>query len=530
MGLYLRKSVRVGPFRFNLSGSGVGVSCGIPGLRVGVGPRGNYIHAGRGGIYYRASFPRGSGTHSEVSPTVVPTPTVDQPRYDPTLAEFHSVDTGVSLDVHDISSQALLDELNEKRAKHRLTPWTVVFCAAIEALIWANNFATWEIATITALCIPLIVISTLRDVLKKTSVLLFDFDSETALQYAEVTTAFDHAAASDRIWHIRAAASVLDRKYHAGAANVLDTSSAGLTKAAPPGVKTNIQPLTIKTPNRTVYLFPDRALILDAAGFGAANYQQLRVEIQGSTFITGDTTAPRDARIVEYTWRYVNKRGGPDHRFANNPQLPIIETRDLSLSDPSGFHLALKFSNANAADGLHNAIQSLANRRGTIAAKPSNAAAEVTATAPSDEHVDRRSVFVPLLAMICIGGIGSVLSLHDWTPQLLNSTRQSIATPSEAITQTTTQTGSRVLSPRPPITQTPAPIAPPPTRNSSAAAMPAAKYVTLIHDAAIVTPTGRTVLRKGIRLPVTRIKRESVVVRYFDGGDYEVPRSTTDHP
>ena len=53
MGLYLRKSVRVGPFRFNLSGSGIGVSCGIRGLRIGTGPRGNYIQAGRRGIYSR---------------------------------------------------------------------------------------------------------------------------------------------------------------------------------------------------------------------------------------------------------------------------------------------------------------------------------------------------------------------------------------------------------------------------------------------------------------------------------------------
>lgn len=50
MGLSVRKSVRVGPFRFNLSKSGIGVSAGIKGLRVGTGPRGNYIHMGRGGF------------------------------------------------------------------------------------------------------------------------------------------------------------------------------------------------------------------------------------------------------------------------------------------------------------------------------------------------------------------------------------------------------------------------------------------------------------------------------------------------
>ena len=60
MGFYLRKSIRVGPFRFNLSKSGIGVSVGVKGLRFGTGPQGNYVHMGRGGLYYRATIPAAS--------------------------------------------------------------------------------------------------------------------------------------------------------------------------------------------------------------------------------------------------------------------------------------------------------------------------------------------------------------------------------------------------------------------------------------------------------------------------------------
>ncbi|MGI3781861.1 MAG: DUF4236 domain-containing protein, partial [Janthinobacterium lividum] len=38
MGFYLRKSLHAGPFRLNLSKSGVGVSAGVPGFRIGTGP------------------------------------------------------------------------------------------------------------------------------------------------------------------------------------------------------------------------------------------------------------------------------------------------------------------------------------------------------------------------------------------------------------------------------------------------------------------------------------------------------------
>ena len=48
MGVTFRKSISAGPVRFNLSGSGIGMSVGVKGLRVGTGPRGGYVRAGRG--------------------------------------------------------------------------------------------------------------------------------------------------------------------------------------------------------------------------------------------------------------------------------------------------------------------------------------------------------------------------------------------------------------------------------------------------------------------------------------------------
>ena len=54
MGFYIRKSLSFGPIRLNFSKSGVGISAGVRGARVGVNSRGKrYIHAGRHGIYYR---------------------------------------------------------------------------------------------------------------------------------------------------------------------------------------------------------------------------------------------------------------------------------------------------------------------------------------------------------------------------------------------------------------------------------------------------------------------------------------------
>jgi len=83
MGLYLRKGINFGPLRLNLSKSGFGLSAGIKGARVSLGPRGAMVHAGRGGLYYRKSLTGGRGRRRTRGPAV------------PTHKQTHYVLTGV---------------------------------------------------------------------------------------------------------------------------------------------------------------------------------------------------------------------------------------------------------------------------------------------------------------------------------------------------------------------------------------------------------------------------------------------------
>ena len=54
MGMFFRKSFKLGPFRFSLSKSGLGVSIGVKGARVGVRPNGRaYSSIGSHGLYHR---------------------------------------------------------------------------------------------------------------------------------------------------------------------------------------------------------------------------------------------------------------------------------------------------------------------------------------------------------------------------------------------------------------------------------------------------------------------------------------------
>ncbi len=62
MGLYIRRGKNIGPFRLNLSKSGLGLSFGVTGARIGVNARGKaYVHGGRGGLYYRKQLGGNAG-------------------------------------------------------------------------------------------------------------------------------------------------------------------------------------------------------------------------------------------------------------------------------------------------------------------------------------------------------------------------------------------------------------------------------------------------------------------------------------
>lgn len=68
MGIGFRKSMKIAGMRVNFSKSGIGVSTGMKGLRVGVNSKGkSYISAGTHGIYYRKTFSSSAETRNAYS-------------------------------------------------------------------------------------------------------------------------------------------------------------------------------------------------------------------------------------------------------------------------------------------------------------------------------------------------------------------------------------------------------------------------------------------------------------------------------
>lgn len=361
MGFYLRKSVSVGPFRFNLSKSGIGISAGVRGLRFGTGPRGNYVHMGRGGLYYRATLP--------ASPSSTPE-SVNQPNYgdkssppipsgthDP-LSEIESADVSK---IVDSSSRELLEEISQKQKKMRIWPW-VAFSTVV--LVVMGVIADWPIWLLGSFLVAGAIgtyAAHARDVLQKTVVLFYDFDSEMEDAYGGLHSAAAKLAECSAAWHIEAAGKVHDSKYHAGASSLISRKPTVIRKSEPSFLKTNIETISMGVGRQTLHFFPDRVLIYDANGVGAVGYKELNIEVRDSRFIE-DGSVPRDAQVVDKTWKYVNKKGGPDKRFKDNRELPICMYEEIHLTSSTGLNEVIQVSKNGLGGKFSQAITSLGTK------------------------------------------------------------------------------------------------------------------------------------------------------------------------
>jgi hypothetical protein len=357
MGFYLRKSVNVGPFRFNLSSSGIGVSAGIKGFRVGSGPRGNYISVGRGGLYYRATIPTAQPASTPQTPPV-PTP-LSNLAPQQSLGPMVAVESAPVSAMQDTSSAELLSELNSKASRPSYWPWAAI--VSLLALWYLFSTGPHWLSLISALVmITFTLYTAMRDTVAKTSVLFYELEPVNESAFESLHEAFRTLAGCQKAWRIDAEAAVYDGKYHAGAGAVVRRKDAQFGKGLPPMVKSNLEVPYVKSGSTSLYYMPDRVLVYTPSGVGAVSYKDLEVSGQSRQFIE-DGAVPSDAEVVGQTWRYVNKNGGPDRRFKNNRQLPIALYEELAFRSTSGLNELYQLSKHSLTARVRNDVRRMSS-------------------------------------------------------------------------------------------------------------------------------------------------------------------------
>jgi hypothetical protein len=358
MGFYIRKGFNFGPLRLNLSRSGLGASFGVKGARFGVGPRGSYVQMGRGGLYYRQTI--SPKRHGEFLPTPTPIPSTPAPT-----EEFQEIASASAVSLTDSSAADLLTELN--RVKNRVDRMPIVLVVGVVALCALMLVgAEWWAYSITIIITAISALWARHfDVLNGTAILNYSLDPDAAQKFANLQAPFRQLAACELVWHIDAKGHTSDWKRNAGVNTLLDRKEVRPSFSRPPKVQCNLELPTLKAGNATLYFFPDRLLVYDTSGIGALAYSDLKVDTQTSRFVEGERV-PGDSQQVDSTWRYVNKKGGPDRRFSNNRQLPIMQYGVLAFSSASGLSALFMCSRVDVTTAFRTAFAPAAKTHGAV--------------------------------------------------------------------------------------------------------------------------------------------------------------------
>jgi len=164
------------------------------------------------------------------------------------------------------------------------------------------------------------------------------------------------------MWHAKSSANITtqyDKKVNAGAGSIVNNKEISPAIGSPPYFQCNISIPIIPAGRQKLYFLPDRILVWDTNGVGSVSYEQLEINHYETRFIES-RYVPRDTKVVGSTWQYVNVKGGPDRRFNNNREIPIVLYEVMSLTSNSGLREMFYISRIGIGSVFNAAVKQMA--------------------------------------------------------------------------------------------------------------------------------------------------------------------------
>ena len=173
----------------------------------------------------------------------------------------------------------------------------------------------------------------------------------TAIAYSSLINTYDALSSCDKKWEIvssqenfeakSSANTLVDRK------NIYYISKKSFNFLKP--LKEQDAPFfAFKEGALDIFIYPEFFIVSrSATDFDIIKKEDAKVLFRRQNFVeTSNALLPKDAKLVNYTYKYVNANGSKDARFSNNPRYPVYEYGDLTI----------QFSNSDKTADFFNAL------------------------------------------------------------------------------------------------------------------------------------------------------------------------------
>jgi len=222
----------------------------------------------------------------------------------------------------------LLTQIQTASHTRRIWPWA----AAVLAIL-ALIAAPYSLALLLP-GVPAVLWLRQRDIPRRSVVVFYQVEDAPAAKYEHFTGSSGFVSPVQRVWQVEAEGALhtpYQRKVNAGASRLIQRRAGSVDHIAVP---------SIHGTDRSIYFLP---------------YSAVSAHMQPQRFIESEPP-PTDAQCVDTTWQYTNKSGGPDRRFKNNRQLPVMLYGRLTLTTPQGLLMVWDLSRPDVAASLAEAL------------------------------------------------------------------------------------------------------------------------------------------------------------------------------
>lgn len=238
--------------------------------------------------------------------------------------------------------QELIDRVVTKRVE--LYPWLRI-----------------GLGLVTVLLVCWCVFLSKKDKKRKSLEIYYTMDESIQDLHNKFLEYFREFSSARKIWQKLHVQSAGDRRYNAGATELVaraPVNGVSFHKLPSPFLKTNLSIPYIGLRNTELYFFPERVILKRGKKFAGVFYKNIQITRSDVRFIE-EEGIPADADIVDYTWKYVNKSGGPDRRFGDNRQLPICLYSDYLFESDNGVHEVITTSKPGIMDKFAGFIKTI---------------------------------------------------------------------------------------------------------------------------------------------------------------------------
>lgn len=192
----------------------------------------------------------------------------------------------------------------------------------------------------------------------------FDVGDIESQSWKKVCAAFSKMANANHIWDLVARGGA--ERYKSSASHTVYRKPVRFGIGMLSSVRPDVTALHLQNANGSdLWIYPKVLVIGDDRSTPTfISISDVNVSCYGSRFVE-DERVPQDAEQAGFTWRFVNRNGGPDRRFSHNPQMPVMVYGKLDLTSLKGLNehylISSKSKASDFADFLVEHQQELKN-------------------------------------------------------------------------------------------------------------------------------------------------------------------------